>query len=127
MQHTIRKLCFSRLVTVSDNRYGTGRDCFDLFGGERNEDGTGLDGKMTTEQVVETGRDGQWVYNFSTGRDGKNQRDFFAPRDGSVNIFFRDGTGRLMQFFTAGRDGKCNFLPRDGTEVPWDLFCLSQT
>ena len=59
-----------RLITVTDNRDGTGRDCFDLFGGECFDGGTGRDGKMRTNIVGGAGRDGtvgvQFLYG--TGR-----------------------------------------------------------
>lgn len=90
---------------MTDNRGGMGRDCFDLFGGNKIEDGTGRDGKMAAKLVGGTGR---WAHNVSTGRNGKFQQgrfsrrdrtikynEFFFPwRDGTVNDFFRDGAGR---------------------------------
>ena len=54
-----------RLITVSDSRDGTGRDCFDTFVGKTLK--TGRDGKISTKMVVETGRDGAVSAN-GTGR-----------------------------------------------------------
>lgn len=63
----MKGLLLSRLITVLDNRDGTGRYCFYFFGGKKNEDGTGRDGKMTTKQVFETGRDGTVGVQFLNG------------------------------------------------------------
>ena len=66
---------------------------FDTFGGEKNENGT--------------------------GRDGKNMEIIIAwrGRDGTMGVNFRDGTGRYstMNFrFMTGRDGKYKLSRRHG-------------
>ena len=83
-----------------------GRDWFDLVGGKHFKDGTGRDGKMTTKQVVETGRDGTVGVQFFTGRDGEFQLDMFSRRDGAVKLNF---------FFFPRRDGTVALSFHDGT------------
>ena len=59
----VRRWCtghsfFSWLFMAGDIRDGTGRDCFDMFGGKKNENGTGRDGKIMKIIVSWTVRDG---------------------------------------------------------------------
>ena len=44
-------------------RDGTGRYCFDMFGGKKNEDGTGRDGKKMKNYICLAGwvGTGRWV------------------------------------------------------------------
>ena len=42
------KMKLSRLFMAGDILDGTGRSCFDIFGGKKNEDGTGRDGTVKT-------------------------------------------------------------------------------
>ena len=57
---------------------GTGRYCFDMFGGENIEGGTGRDGRCEFSR-----RDGTVQY-----------KDLFVSgRDGTVNENWHDGTG----------------------------------
>ena len=58
-----------------NTRDGTGRYCFDMFGGKKNEDGTGRDGKIMKTIVSWMGRDGTVGVNliFSAGRNGTTQ------------------------------------------------------
>ena len=58
---------------ASSIRDGTGRYCFDMFGGKKNEDGTGRNGKMIKIIVA-------WM-----------------GRDRTVGVDFLDGTGRTVQ------------------------------
>ena len=61
---------FTRLFMAGNVRDGTGRYCFDIFGGKKVEDGTGRDAKIMKIIVA-------WM----------------GP-DGTVGVSFLDGTGR---------------------------------
>ena len=50
--------------------FETGRDCFDTFGGKKNDAENGRDGTKMNTIVGWMGRDGTVGMNFSTGRDG---------------------------------------------------------
>ena len=64
-------------------RDGTGRYCFDMFGGKFFEDGTGRDGKNENYSCLDwTGRDSG--FEVSRREDGRAQLTFV----------FHDGTGR---------------------------------
>ena len=76
----IRALCFvsqvintKRVFMARNIRDRTGRYCFDVFGGEKVEGGTGQDGKKMKIVVAWTGRDGTVGVISSTGRDGRVQ------------------------------------------------------
>ena len=77
---------YARLITVTKNRGGTGRDIFNIFGGE----------------------------NMTTGR--YNSEDMKSRRDGIAGAKFIDGTGRYNstgKIFTTGRGG--NVFSSGGT------------
>ena len=66
-------------------RDGTGRYCFDMFGGGKNGNGTGRDGKIMKIIVA-------WM-----GRDGTVGGCEFSRRDGTLqynDLLFHDGTRR---------------------------------
>ena len=65
-------------------RDGTGRYCFDMFGGKEIEDGTGRDGKKMNIIVAWVGRDGTVGVNFLDG----------TGRYSTMTFLFHDGTGR---------------------------------
>ena len=87
----VRLLCFfqalmffSRLFMAGNIRDGTGRYCFDMFGGEKVEGGTGRDGKMMKIILA------CWM-----------------GREGTVGVNFLDGTGRYSatgDILSTGRD-----------------------
>ena len=89
---------------MNENREGTGRDSFEVFGEEKNENGTRSDSKMRTLRVGGAGRGGTGhrVYSLSTGRDGKIQRGNFSRRDGTVQY-----NGFV---FATGRDNKIQWI-----------------
>ena len=66
---------------ASNNRDGTGRYCFDMFGGQKN---WRRDGKVMKIIVAWMGRDGTIGVNFLDG----------TGRYSTVAFLFRDGTGR---------------------------------
>ena len=63
---------------------GTGRYCFDMFGGNNIEDGTGRDSKALTIIVAWMGRDGTVGVNCLDG----------TGRYSTKTFLFHDGTGR---------------------------------
>ena len=77
-------------------RDGTGRYCFDMFDGKKNEDGTGREGKIMKNVVAWMGRDGTVGVKFLDG----------TRRYSTVTFSFHDGTGRYIKIVTTGRDGK---------------------
>ena len=65
-------------------RERTGRYCYDMFGGEKIEDGTGRDGKTMKTTVAWMKRDGTVGVNFLNGTGWYSTTTFL----------FHDGTGR---------------------------------
>ena len=64
-------------------RDGTGRYCFDMFGGKTIEDGTGRDGKIMRIVVAWIGRDETVGVNFVDG----------TGRYSTMTFLFHDVTG----------------------------------
>ena len=69
---------------VGNVRDGTGRHCFDMFDGKKNEDGTGRDGKIMKIRLAWRRRDGTVGVNFPDGTE----------RYSTMTFLFHDGTER---------------------------------
>ena len=69
---------------VGNFRDWTGRYCFDMFGGEKIEDGTGRHGKIMKVIVAWMGQDGTVGVNFLDG----------TGRYSKMTFLFLDETGR---------------------------------
>ena len=95
---------------------GTGRDCFDTYGGGKNKDGNGRDGKIMKIVVGWMGQDGTMGVKFRTGTERYSAMTFFlvTGRDGEQTFSRRDGT--IYIFFFPRRDGTVpSFVRRKGT------------
>ena len=78
-----REKCKTVVFMAGHIRDGTGRYCFDMFGGKFFEDGTGRDGKNENYSCLDwTGRDSG--FEVSRREDGRAQLTFV----------FHDGTGQ---------------------------------